>query len=247
MPSAANSTRIRLRHKLTLLALAGCLLLAGCASFRQAPSATPAANASPAATASPVPPIPGFPTATPAAQVVDAAFAEMARYGEIPTATSPTLWVPQEYPAVQWREVDIPIGFATGGATISSINFTLEYDSEKLYFDNRDLNGDNLPDAIRLGTAAGYAIQFRYDPQGSTSRLTFGISDLIAPIRPIAEGTLLKIQFLPKMEGEAFIRFATNSRGGLPQSARPGSPRPGHSRLGGYFPGQPHCIPAHPQ
>jgi hypothetical protein len=118
--------------------------------------------------------------------------------------------VPQGFPAVQWRELEVPIGFATGGATISSINFTLEYDSDKLYFDNRDLNGDNLPDAIRLGTASGFAIQFRYDPQGSTSRLTFGISDLIAPIRPIPEGTLLRIQFLPKMDGEAFIRFATN-------------------------------------
>jgi hypothetical protein len=176
--------------------LSASLLLSGCSLFRPEPAAPPEDFV--AATAPP--PTPAVPEA----------FVEMAAYGEIPTALGPTLWVPQQYPAVQWREVDIPIGFATGGAAISSINFTLQFDSNRLFFDTRDLNGDNLPDAIKLGTADTFAIQFRFDPQGATSYLTLGISDLIAPIRSIPEGTLIKVQFLPKAPGTAFVRFASN-------------------------------------
>jgi hypothetical protein len=177
-----------------LLALS--LLLSGCSLFQPEPTAPPEVIVA----ADAPPPTPAVPKA----------FTEMAAYGEIPAALGPTLWVPQQYPAVQWREVDIPIGFATGGAAISSINFTLQFDSNRLFFDTRDLNGDNLPDAIKLGTAATFAIQFRFDPQGATSYLTLGISDLIAPIRSIPEGTLLKVQFLPKAPGTAFVGFSTN-------------------------------------
>ena len=128
------------------------------------------------------------------------------------TEIYPTVTIPQNYPAGLYREVSLPVNYASNSFSIRSMTFSLVFDTNRLTFISNDNNQDGLPDSILLGTAAGFAVQFRYETQGSTGLLHFGVSDLISPFKPIPSGVLLSVKLIPRSTGSIPVPFSTNDQ-----------------------------------
>jgi hypothetical protein len=122
----------------------------------------------------------------------------------IPTATytplpnAPSLSIPVNIPASTGQPVQVPIQFASNGATIASTVFSIDYDHTCLTFDSADSDGDGIPNGVSFNLPTAFAGGVVFNSADTAGELDFTIGDYAPPLASLSSQTLATITFVPK-------------------------------------------------
>jgi hypothetical protein len=106
--------------------------------------------------------------------------------------------------------VTIPVGFAAGGHTITTVVFSLDLDLDRLGFDPADGDGDGVPDRVRFPQGAPPLTIVDFDAADEQGELDFLLANLSG--FPLPEGVLVEIEAEAAGPGyvASWIRFSRN-------------------------------------
>jgi len=103
--------------------------------------------------------------------------------------------------------VEVPIRFGAKGHEISTLLFSIDYDSTALLLDPADADGDGVPDAVALKLPAGLVGSATLDPNDTDGELDVLITGMQAPLPKVPDGTVVVLTFRPQSgsgeEGDA--------------------------------------------
>ena len=91
----------------------------------------------------------------------------------------------------------VPVNFASDGAAIASVGFSLDYQESCLVFDATDGNSDGIPDAI-TGLPSGFVASISHDANDTDGELDISLFDSTAPMSALSDGALLTVAFTVK-------------------------------------------------
>ncbi len=107
----------------------------------------------------------------------------------------PMLSVPDNIPAQPAASVVVPVSFAAGGAAISSMVFSIDFDQAWLVFDPTDSDGDGVPDAVNFNLPVAFTGSVTYDAGDTDGELDFFIADVFPPLASLPDDALISITF----------------------------------------------------
>ncbi len=100
--------------------------------------------------------------------------------------------------AAPGASVDVPIRFTSDGHAISTLLFSIDYDSSILVLDPADADGNGIPDAIALSLPAGLVATAQLDTTDVDGELDMLITGVRAPLPAVPDGTLVVLTFQPQ-------------------------------------------------
>ena len=115
-------------------------------------------------------------------------------------AQVPLLGIPTGIPAAVSLPVEAPILFDSGGAQISTILFSVDFDEECLAFDPTDADLDGLPDTIVFDLPPQFVGTVNFNGEDEDGELDFTIVDLLPPLAALPDGFLVTMTFVPICE-----------------------------------------------
>jgi hypothetical protein len=106
--------------------------------------------------------------------------------------------------------VTLPVSLDSGGTSVSSVAFSIDYDETRLAFDPTDANGDGVPDALRLTTPDGFDLSATVDVSRAEGEIALFIGDLTPALAALPDGALLTLTFdlIGAPSGTAAVRVA---------------------------------------
>ena len=90
--------------------------------------------------------------------------------------------------------VTVPVYLAPGGASVSSVLFSLDIAQQCLVFDPADGDGSGMPDAISVQAPSAFVISTAYDALDADGELDFILADYSPPYATLPAGDLVTIR-----------------------------------------------------
>lgn len=152
--------------------------------------------------------------------------------------SGPTLSIPTGLPVKPGDAIVVPIAFAARGADVTSLVFSLDYDTERLTIDPTDADDDGSPDAVAFHLPGGFVTTVLLDPADADGELDIVITDLLPPLSRLPDGDLVRVTFVAAGPSEPVstpIRFSSDpspSFGSTTGSTVPGTWTDGSVRIG---------------
>ncbi len=81
------------------------------------------------------------------------------------------LAIPEKFPAFPGELVTVPLRFEPGGNQVSSLAFSVDFDSSRLAFLERDQDADGLPDGIHFNLPEGFLASATFDPDDTNGEI----------------------------------------------------------------------------
>ncbi len=110
----------------------------------------------------------------------------IAEYDCIPT---PSLDLRNDLPVAAGAMVAAPLDLKTDGATLTRLDFSIDFDESCLSFDPADGNGDGVPDAFIYSGPAEYQLTATFDGADTDGELDVSL-ERAAPMEPLSDGLL---------------------------------------------------------
>ena len=95
-------------------------------------------------------------------------------------------------------KVDVPVSFRSHGHQVATILFSLDIDAGRATVDGADKDGDDVPDAIRVGLPAIFQPMVSYDATDADGELDVLITAMQAPLPAMPDGTVLTVTLSAK-------------------------------------------------
>lgn len=102
-------------------------------------------------------------------------------------ASGPALTIPVGIMATTGATVTAPIDFRPNGSGVTSLAFSIDFDSTCLAFNATDNNGDFTPDAVQFTLPAALRGSATYDPTDTDSELDIVIADYNPPLATLPD------------------------------------------------------------
>jgi hypothetical protein len=124
-----------------------------------------------------------------------------ARAAEVPAVlgslaadqATPTLRLPRGLDVASGGRVDVPVVFESGGASISSVILSIDYDETLLTIDPTDANGDSRPDAVVFHLPPGFMSSVSLDPADIDGELDVFVAYAAVPLTGLPDGVLMSV------------------------------------------------------
>jgi hypothetical protein len=107
----------------------------------------------------------------------------------------PTLTIPNQVPAQVSQLTTITIAFAPDTASVSSMIFSVDFDTSRLTFNPADTDSNGIPDAITFHTPGAFFTQVTYNAADTDGELDFMVADMSPPLTAIPGGNIVSITF----------------------------------------------------
>ena len=121
----------------------------------------------------------------------------------------PSLSMPNDLQTNLGAQESIPVQFNDADNEITRMNFSIDFDQDRLAFDPTDSNSDGVPDSVIFTLPADFARQVTYNAADTDGELDFVIADLISPTAVLTTSQLASIEFTGAAPGVAAVGFST--------------------------------------
>jgi hypothetical protein len=113
--------------------------------------------------------------------------------------------------ALQGSSVTLPVSLDNGGARVSSVAFSIDYDETRLTFDPTDADNDGVPDALRLIASNDFDLVATFDASDTDSEIDVFIGDIAPELAALPDGTILSVTLglAGQPGGTAAVRVAS--------------------------------------
>ncbi len=110
------------------------------------------------------------------------------------TLSVPSLTIASTSLAASSGTIAVPVNFASDGAAVAAVGFSIDYEESCLTISNADANSDNIPDAIS-GLPSGFAATITHNGADSAAELDVSIFSNSFPFAALSSDTLFVIEF----------------------------------------------------
>ncbi|HWQ46254.1 MAG TPA: hypothetical protein VN376_05270, partial [Longilinea sp.] len=106
----------------------------------------------------------------------------------------PALSVPATVDSYRGGMAYVPLSFESNGRTVSSLVFSIEYDTNQLLLNDADIDGDGIADAIHFNLPAGFVKTVVFDA-AQPGKIGFAIYNPLQPQAFLVDSDIITIQF----------------------------------------------------
>lgn len=109
----------------------------------------------------------------------------IARLGDVEPITGPTptpspapplAGLPSRMPTPVEGRISVPLSFDSGGYAVAELELGLDYDQSWLSFDDRDGDGNGLPDGIEVRLPEDFVVDVDHDPNRNSEELSIRVT-----------------------------------------------------------------------
>jgi hypothetical protein len=132
--------------------------------------------------------------------------------------------------------VTLPVSLNSGGTSVSSVAFSIDYDETRLTLNPTDADADGLPDALRLTAPESFELVATFDASDTDGEIDIFIGDITSPLAALPDDAILSVtlDLVGQPTGTAAVNVAAAppvSFGTLQGASAPGSSIDGSVRL----------------
>ncbi len=95
------------------------------------------------------------------------------------------------------KPVSVPVNFTANGSAISSLVFSLDYDSSLATLDPADADQNGIPDAVQFDLPTGFQVAVKYDPADLNGELDVVVWSMAWPQLALPDGPFMSITLQP--------------------------------------------------